>query len=65
MWKALESGWTPPPESVGKDGVRCLSGLDKENKYPKHLVGWVGINCSYSGGNGLVGMLARHKQKEE
>lgn len=46
MWKALESGWTPP-ESVSKVEYVAIR-LDKD-KYPKHLVGRVGINCSYSG----------------
>ena len=46
MWLALTSGWTPK-EHYTKDEYIDIKN-NKEN-YPKYLVGYVGINCSYSG----------------
>ena len=46
MWEMLESGWKPP-EQVSSDEYKKIR--DNKDSYPKHLVGWVGINCSYSG----------------
>lgn len=45
MWVELEKGWIPPV--ITKEEYQLI----KNNKqdYPKHLVGWVGICCSYSG----------------
>jgi len=46
MWTALTDGWTPK-EHYTKDEYIDIKN-SKEN-YPKYLVGYVGINCSYSG----------------
>jgi len=45
MWVALESGWLP--STITKEEYKHI----KNNKgdYDNCLVGWVGINCSYSG----------------
>lgn len=45
MWQALQNGWTPPIiDKEFYNAVRADSGA-----YTPELVGWVGINCSYSG----------------
>ena len=46
MWLALTGGWTPK-EHYTKEEYTDIKN-NKEN-HPKHLVGYVGINCSYSG----------------
>ena len=46
MWLALTDGWTPK-EHYTKDEYIDIKN-NKEN-YPKYLVGYVGVNCSYSG----------------
>ena len=46
MWLALTSGWIPKEYYTKKDYIDIKN--NKEN-HPKHLVGYVGINCSYSG----------------
>lgn len=45
MWNELKKGWIP--ELISKDEYIHI----KNNKhlYPKYLIGWVGIACSYSG----------------
>ncbi len=46
MWKALIYGrWTP--EKIGKDFYESVRAL--KDKYPLHVRGWVGFNCSYAG----------------
>lgn len=46
MWKALEGGWKPPETLTREEYVNIRA---KHKDYPKHLVGWVAINGSYSG----------------
>lgn len=46
MWQHLVSGWNPP-ESITREQYRDIR--DNKSNYQKHLVGWVGINASYSG----------------
>ena len=46
MWLSLTSGWIPK-EHYTKEEYTDIKN-NKEN-YPKYLVGYVGINCSYSG----------------
>ena len=46
MWLALTSGWKPKEHYTRDEYIDIKN--NKEN-YPKHLVGYVGINCSYSG----------------
>tara|TARA_R110000744_G_scaffold353575_1_gene459921 strand:+ start:379 stop:1092 length:714 start_codon:yes stop_codon:yes gene_type:complete len=46
MWQALTDGWVPK-EHYTKEEYTDIKN-NKEN-YPKYLVGYVGINCSYSG----------------
>jgi len=46
MWLALTDGWIPKKHYT-KDEYTDIKN-NKEN-YPKNLVGYVGINCSYSG----------------
>ena len=45
MWKELQKGWKPV--KINKETYIHV----KSNKdhHPKHFVGWVGFNCSYSG----------------
>ncbi len=45
MWKALIDGWIP--EKITKEFY--LEVRSNKEKYPAHIVGWVGFNCSYSG----------------
>lgn len=45
MWKELVNGWIP--EKISKEQYNNIR--TNINKYPAHLVGWVGFNCSYSG----------------
>lgn len=45
MWVELQKGWIP--EFVSKELYKNI--MNEKEKYPKHLVGWVGIACSYSG----------------
>ena len=45
MWIELEKGWIPPV--VDKELYKLIK--SDKGSYPKHLVGWVGICCSYSG----------------
>ena len=47
MFNALINGWMPPKE-VSKELYYDIK-LNKESKYPLHLIGYVGFNCSYSG----------------
>lgn len=68
MWLALTDGWTPK-EHYTKEEYADIKN-NKEN-YPKYLVGYVGINCSYSGKwfGGYAGITqtkggARDYQKE-
>ena len=46
MWRALvDDGWVPEKVTRGiYDDVKV-----NRDKYPPHIVGWVGFNCSYSG----------------
>ncbi len=46
MWLALTGGWIPKEHYTKEEYIDIKN--NKEN-YPKHLVGYVGINCSYSG----------------
>lgn len=45
MWRALQCGWIPP--IIDREVYNSI----RENKeaHPPELVGWVGVNCSYSG----------------
>ncbi|AUR88541.1 D12 class N6 adenine-specific DNA methyltransferase [Vibrio phage 1.115.B._10N.222.49.B11] len=45
MWKELLNGWMP--SKITKENYTHI----KKNKgeYPEHVVGWVGVACSYSG----------------
>ena len=47
MFNALINGWIPPKE-VSKELYYDIKS-NKESKYPLHLVGYVGFNCSFSG----------------
>ena len=69
MWQHLvDFGWKPPLFSKEE----YLDIRDNKEKYPMHVVGWVGFNCSYRGKffNGFAGEcktkdgLIRHYQKE-
>lgn len=44
MFNSLQNGWIP--ESYSKDDYICIRANKDVNK---HITGWVGINCSYSG----------------
>lgn len=46
MWKALLEGWIPP-KNIARETYTNIK-LNKLS-YKPCLVGWVGINCSYSG----------------
>lgn len=46
MWKALQNGWIPP-KFISKE--EYINIRDFKQKYPAYLVGYVGINMSYSG----------------
>lgn len=46
MWLSLTDGWTPKEHYTKEEYMDIKN--NKEN-YPKYLVGYVGINCSYSG----------------
>mgnify|MGYP003632381942 CR=1 FL=1 len=46
MWVALTNGWMPK-QHYTKDEYTDIKNY--KNNYPKYLVGYVGINCSYSG----------------
>lgn len=51
MWIALSQGWVPP-DNVSRDAYnRCRDQVKKgvDNGYSDKALGWVGINCSYSG----------------
>lgn len=41
----LQDGWIP--EFISNEKYQDIK--TNKDKYPDHLVGWVGINCSYSG----------------
>ena len=45
MWVELQCGWVPKP--VTKEFYNKIRA--EKGKYDKHLVGWVGVACSYSG----------------
>jgi DNA adenine methylase len=45
MWKSLIGGWIP--EKITKEFYVDVK--NNKDNYPKHVVGWVGFNCSYSG----------------
>jgi DNA adenine methylase len=45
LWQALQSGWVPP--KITKDEYITIR--DNKDNHEDHLVGWVGIGCSYSG----------------
>jgi DNA adenine methylase len=47
MWKYLVYKKFIPPDNINRDIYNIIRN-DKE-KFPKHVVGWVGFNCSYSG----------------
>ncbi|MCP4989209.1 MAG: DNA adenine methylase [Colwellia sp.] len=51
MWIALESGWVPPNDITKTAYVKCRDQVNKgvEYGYSDKALGWVGINCSYSG----------------
>ena len=46
MWLALTSGWIPKQHYTKEEYIDIKNNKDK---CPKYLVGYVGINCSYSG----------------
>tara|TARA_R110002096_G_scaffold217142_1_gene405139 strand:- start:1202 stop:1930 length:729 start_codon:yes stop_codon:yes gene_type:complete len=46
MWSALINGWKPKEHYTKEEYIDIKN--NKEN-YPKHLVGYVGFICSYSG----------------
>ena len=63
MWKELVGGWIP--DYVQQDEWKEM----KKNidKYPDHLVGWVGFNCSFRGlfFSGYAGLSqTRHKVRD-
>jgi len=45
MWKEIINGWIP--NFVTRDEYENIRLY--QDKYPAHIVGWVGFNCSYSG----------------
>lgn len=45
MWRELVGGWKPI--KITKEEYSEIR--TNQDKYPAHLVGWVGFNCSYSG----------------
>ena len=45
MWKALEGGWKPADNFTKFDYVAARDGRIVD----KAVVGWLGVNCSYSG----------------
>lgn len=45
MWQELQRGWIP--DFVSRELYKKI--MNDKEKYPKHLVGWVGVACSYSG----------------
>lgn len=45
MWKAIQDGWIP--EKIDAEYYKCVK--NNKKNYPDHIVGWVGIACSYSG----------------
>lgn len=56
MWKSLEGGWNPPMISK----LEYAAIRDNKEQYNEDLVGWTGINCSYSGKwfGGYAGLVA-------
>ena len=46
MWKALQTGWTPP-DTVTRE--RYYHVKNNPDKYPPELVGFVGFLCSFGG----------------
>lgn len=46
MWKALQGDWNPP-KTISKEKYNEIR--DNKDRFDKHLVGYVGFNCSYSG----------------
>jgi len=46
MWFHLSNGWVMP-ENVDKDLYKHIK--NNKHEYLNHVVGWVGIACSYSG----------------
>lgn len=49
MWKELIRGWVPPKITKDEYLEIKMNKNKRPSKYPAHLVGWVGFNCSYSG----------------
>ena len=45
MWEQLVSGWIP--KKITREEHKLVR--ENKDKYPPHIVGWVGFNCSYSG----------------
>jgi DNA adenine methylase len=46
LFKAVQSGWCPP-NSVSETEYKHVK--DNKEKYPPHLVGFIGFGCSYAG----------------
>jgi len=47
MWKELINNKWTPKEYYTKDEYKDI--MQNKDKYPTHVLGWVGFNCSYSG----------------
>jgi DNA adenine methylase len=48
MWLALQNGWQPP-DSLTKEEYQAVKTLKDKDVLPKHYIGFVGHNCSFSG----------------